>query len=39
MKKTLEKSLLVDFATIRKMVDRNEINITWIKKEKQRVLS
>lgn len=35
MKQTLEKHLLVDFAAIRKIVERNEINITWIKKEKK----
>lgn len=35
MKQTLEKCLLVDFAVIREMVERNEVHITWIKKEKQ----
>ena len=34
-KQTLEKRLLVETAAIREMVERNEINISWIKKEKQ----
>lgn len=37
MKQTLEKHLLVDFAAIRKIVERNEINITWIEKEKKQI--
>ena len=35
MKQTLEKRLLVDITAIKEMVERNEINITWIEKEKQ----
>ena len=34
-KQTLEKRLLVDITAIREMVEGNEINITWIKEEKQ----
>ena len=33
MKQTLEKRLLVDNAVIREIIKRNEIKITWIKKE------
>ena len=33
MKRTLEKRLLVDNAVIREIIKRNEIKITWIKKE------
>ena len=35
LKQTLEKWLLVDVSATREMVERNEINITWIKKTKQ----
>ena len=35
MKKTLEKHLLVDISATREMVERNEIKVTWINKEKQ----
>ena len=35
MKQTLEKHLLVDISAIREMVERNEIIVTWINKEKQ----
>ena len=35
MKQTLEKCLLVDISAIREMVERNEITVTWINKEKQ----
>ena len=31
----LEKRLLVDISEIREMIERNEINITWIEKTKQ----
>ena len=34
-KKIPEKRLLVDIAAIREMVERNELNISWIKKEEQ----
>ena len=35
MKQTLEKCLLVDISAIQEMVERNEITVTWINKEKQ----
>ena len=35
MKQTSEKRLLVDISTIQEMVERNEITVTWINKEKQ----
>ena len=35
MKQTLEKRLLVDISSIREMIERNEIKVTWIGKEKQ----
>ena len=35
LKQTLEKLLLVDISAIREMVEKNEINITWIEKTKQ----
>ena len=34
-KQSLEKQLLVDISAIREVVEKNEINITWIKKTKQ----
>ena len=34
-KQTLEKRLLVDISAIREMVEKDEINITWIEKTKQ----
>ena len=34
-KQTLEKRLLVDNAAIREMIERNEINVAWIEKNKQ----
>ena len=34
-KQTLEKRLLVDIAAIREMIERNEINVAWIEKNKQ----
>ena len=35
LKQTLEKRSLVDISAIREIVERNEINITWIEKTKQ----
>ena len=35
LKQTLEKRLLFDISAIREMIERNEINITWIEKAKQ----
>ena len=35
MKQTLEKRLLVDISSIQEMIERNEIKVTWIGKEKQ----
>ena len=35
LKQTLEKRLLVDISSIREMVERNKINVTWIEKTKQ----
>ena len=35
LKQTLEKWLLVDISAIREMVEKDEINITWIEKTKQ----
>ena len=35
LKQTLEKRLLVDISAIREMVEKDEINITWIEKTKQ----
>ena len=35
MKCRLKKRLLVDISAIREMVEKNEITVTWIKKEKQ----
>ena len=35
LKQTLEKRLLVDISVIREMVEKNEINITWMEKTKQ----
>ena len=35
LKQTLEKQLLVDISAIRKMVEKNKINIAWIQKSKQ----
>ena len=35
LKQTLEKSLLDDISAIREMIERTEINITWIEKTKQ----
>ena len=34
LKQTLEKQLLVDISAIREMVEKNEIDITWIEKTK-----
>ena len=34
-KQTLEKRLLIDISSIWEMVERNEITVTWISKEKQ----
>ena len=34
-KQTLEKQLIVDISSRRKMVDRNEVQIVWTEKEKQ----
>ena len=35
LKQTLEKRLLVDISAITEMVEKDEINITWIEKTKQ----
>ena len=35
LKQTLENRLLVDISAIGEMVERNDINITWIEKTKQ----
>ena len=35
MKQTMEKHLLLHITAIQKMVERNEITVTWINKEKQ----
>ena len=35
MKQTLQKRLLVNISAIREMVERNEIIVTWINKEKE----
>ena len=35
MKQTLEKRLLVDISSICEMIERNEVQVTWISKEKQ----
>ena len=35
LKQTLEKRLLVDISAIREMVEKAEINVTWIEKSKQ----
>ena len=35
MKQTLEKHLIVDISLIRKMIERNEIEIKWVEKERQ----
>ena len=35
MKQTLEKHLVVDISAIQEMVERNEIRVTWLNKEKQ----
>ena len=35
MKETLEKRLIVDISSIREMIKRNEIEVTWIEKERQ----
>ena len=35
MKQTLEKRLLVDISSIRETIERNEIQVTWINKEKK----
>ena len=34
-KQTLEKQLIVDISSLRKMVDRNEVQIVWTEKDKQ----
>ena len=34
-KQTSEKRLIVDISAVREMSDRNELSVTWIKKEKQ----
>ena len=34
-KQTLEKQLIVDISSRRKMVDRNEVQIVWAEKDKQ----
>ena len=34
-KQTLEKQLIVDISSRRKMVDRNEVQIVWTEKDKQ----
>ena len=34
-KQTSEKCLIVDISAVREMSDRNELSVTWIKKEKQ----
>ena len=34
-KQTSEKRLIVDSSAVREMSDRNELSVTWIKKEKQ----
>ena len=35
LKQTLAKRLLVDISAIREMVEKAEINVTWIEKSKQ----
>ena len=35
MKQTLEKRLLVDISAMPEMIERNEITVTWINREKQ----
>ena len=35
MKETLEKCLIVDISSIREIIKRNEIEVTWIEKERQ----
>ena len=34
-KQTLEKQLIVDISSLRKMVDRNEVQIVWTERDKQ----
>ena len=35
MKQTLEKRLLVDISAMPEMIERNEITVKWINREKQ----
>ena len=35
MKPTLEKGLIVDTSSIRKIIEREKIEITWIEKDRQ----
>ena len=35
MKQTFQEGLLVDISSIREMIERNEMEVTWIEKERQ----
>ena len=35
MKPTLEKGLIVDISSIRKIIEREKIEVTWIEKDRQ----
>ena len=35
MKPTLEKRLIVDISSIRKIIEREKIEVTWIEKDRQ----